>query len=106
MKWDLKYLLHIGMDGPNVNLSFEKKLPADFERKHSTNFLKLGSCSLHHVRNTFQKALQRLDIDIDQFACDVQFFFKLSSARREDYAALEELTNVTAWYALQHVSSR
>ena len=24
MKWDPKYLLHIGMDGPNVNLSFEK----------------------------------------------------------------------------------
>ena len=23
-----------------------------------------------------------------------------------DYAALEELTNVTAWYALRHVSSR
>ena len=31
---------------------------------------------------------------------------KLPSARREDYAALEELTNVTAWYALRHVSSR
>ena len=24
MKWDPKYLLHIGMDCPNVNLSFEK----------------------------------------------------------------------------------
>ena len=24
MEWDPKYLLHIGMDGPNVNLSFEK----------------------------------------------------------------------------------
>ena len=106
MKWDPKYLLHIGMDGPNVNLSFEKKLLAAFERKYSTKFLKLGSCSLHHVHNTFRKALQKLDIDIDQFACDVHFFFKLSSARREDYAALEELTNVTAWYALRHVSSR
>ena len=50
--------------------------------------------------------MQKLDTDIDQFACDVHFFFKLSSARREDYAALEEVTNVTAWYALRHVSSR
>ena len=105
IKWDPKYLLHIGMDGPNVNLSFEKKLLVDFERKYSTKFLKLGSCSLHHVHNTYRKALQKLDIDIDQFAYDVHFF-KLSSARREDYAALEELTNITAWYALQHVSSR
>ena len=84
----------------------KKKLMADFELKYSTKFLKLGSCFLHHVHNTFQKALQKLDIDTDQFTCDVHFFFKLSSARREDYAALEETTNATAWYALPHVSSR
>ena len=54
LKWDPKYLLLIGVDGQNVNLSFE--------RKYSTKFLKLGSCSLHHVHNTFQKALQKLDI--------------------------------------------
>ena len=24
MKWDPKYLLHIGMDDPNINLSFKK----------------------------------------------------------------------------------
>ena len=47
MKWDPKYLLLIGMDGPNVNLSFEKKLLADFERKYSTKFLKLGSIMLY-----------------------------------------------------------
>ena len=64
IKWDPKYLLHIGMDGPNVNLSFEKKWLADFERKYSTKFPKLGSWSpLHHVHNTFRKALQKLDID-------------------------------------------
>ena len=54
MKWNPKYLLYIRMDGPNVNLSFVKKLLADFERKYK--FLKLGSCSLHHVHNTFRKA--------------------------------------------------
>ena len=56
MKWDPKYLLHIEMDGPNINLSFQKKLLADFERKYGTNFLKLESCSLHHAHNTFRKA--------------------------------------------------
>ena len=76
MKWDPKYLLHIGMDGPNVNLSFEKKLLADFERKYSTKFLKLGSCSLHHVHNTFRKALQKLDIDITSLL--VMYIFSLS----------------------------
>ena len=48
MKWNPKYLLYIRMDGSNVNLSFVKRLLADFERKYSTKFSKLGSCCLHH----------------------------------------------------------
>ena len=34
------------------------------------------------------------------------FFFKLSSAHREDYASLRELTNVFAKYAMKHISTR
>ena len=34
------------------------------------------------------------------------FFFKLSSAHREDYASLRELTNVFATYAMKHISTR
>ena len=33
MKWDPKYLLHIGMNVPNVNLSSEKRFLADFKWK-------------------------------------------------------------------------
>ena len=37
---------------------------------------------------------------------DPQFFFKYSSARREDYKGMEELTNVTAEFAKKHVDTR
>ena len=42
---------HIGMDGPNVNLAFGRKLANELEEL-GTSFLKLGSCSLHPIHNS------------------------------------------------------
>ena len=126
------YLLHVGMDGPNVNLSFEKKLAKLLEEGSDSTFLKIGSCSLHPVHGAFQKGIKELYVgvlpltqkekeelakdnnlvikaktfDIDDFFCDLHFFFKLSSARREDYASLVELTGVVAEYAKKHAETR
>ena len=128
---DSNYLLHYGMDGPNVNISFENKMMTYLEEE-KTSFLKLGSCSLHPVHNAFQDGVKKVyqgvvpltenekeklaknkdlvikpkTFDIDDFFCDVHFFFKLSSARREDYASLEELTGVAAEYAKKHGETR
>ena len=44
--------------------------------------------------------------DIDNFYIDVHFFFRLSSARREDYASFESVTGVVAEYAKRHVETR
>ena len=43
--------------------------------------------------------------DRDDFN-DLHFFFKLSSARREDYASLGNVTNVVAQHAKKHVETR
>ena len=40
------------------------------------------------------------------FFNDIRFFFKLSSAKREDYASLQTITNVAAEYAKKHTSTR
>ena len=56
---DSKFLLHFGMDGPSVNLSFEDKLTQNLSEK-DTSFLKLGSCSLHPVHSAFQKKIKEL----------------------------------------------
>ena len=103
-KWD-NNMLHVGMDGPNINKSFEKKL-SDYLNENSMNILNLGSCSIHKVCNAFRKGLNCLDIDIDQFAYDIHFFFKLSSARREYYTSIEDITETAAAYAMKHVSTR
>ena len=105
MKLNPKYLLHFGMDGPNVNKSFESRLSISLEEKLETQSLKMGSCSLHTAHNSFRAGLLKSKLDLGQLCCDIHFFFKLSSARREDYKSLEKVTKVTAWYPLKHSST-
>ena len=61
---------------------------------------------LGRVHSAFRKGLNCLDIDIDQFAYDIYFFFKLSSATREDYSPIEDIAETAAAYAIKHVSTR
>ena len=56
---DSKFLLHFGMDRPNINLSFEGKLTQKFSEV-DTSFLRLGSCSFHAVHSAFQKGIKQL----------------------------------------------
>ena len=90
-------LLHLGMDGPKVNLSFEIKWKEEFN-KENWRVLQLGTCSLHPVHIAFKNGLQKLDFPYDSFFHDLNFFFHLSSARQEDYKSRKEITHVTAYY--------
>ena len=88
------------MDGPNVSLLYENKV------------------ELHPTHTAFRKGIKSLysntvnlsgekesTFDLDQFFTDLHFFFKLLSARREDYASLENVTNVVTQYAKKHVET-
>ena len=94
------------MDGPNVNLKFQEDLKGKFEENSNKTFLDIDTCTLHKVHTSFKKGISRLHLDIDQFAVNLHSFFKLSSARREDYTKLQELTEVAAQYVLRHSSVR
>lgn len=84
LKCDIQFLLHIGMDGPNVNLAFQRILEKELQDLHGKQILKIGTCSLHPVHTAFTKGLKELNFDFNRLACDLHFFFKYSSARRED----------------------
>ena len=43
--------------------------------------------------------------DLDDFSSDLHFFFKLPSARQEDYASLENVKNIVTQYAKKHVKT-
>ena len=46
-------LISIGMDGPNVNKSFETSLIAKLEEEKGNSLIPIGSCALHIVNNGF-----------------------------------------------------
>ena len=103
---DSSLLLHLGMDGPNVNLSFERKLIDSLESEVRTSILKLGSCSLHPVHTAYRKGIAKISFDVDPFFHDLHFFFKYSSGRREDYVSMAEITGITAEFAKKHTETR
>ena len=102
------FLQSLGMDGPNFDKLFEKKLRAELKEKFGIELLDLGTCSLHSANNAFNKGLKVLKttVDLDEFAINLHFFFKYSSARREDYKNLEELTDLTSEFVIKHCQTR
>lgn len=105
---DARKLLQLSMDGPAVNLSFQRKMNAHLQQKGVDNVIDIGTCSLHPVHTAFTKGIETLQFDVDQFANDVFTWFKLSSARREDYKEVrsEELLETAGEFFLRPVSSR
>ena len=103
---DSSFLLYLGMHGTGVNLLFEEKLIDNLKGETGKHFLKLGSFSLHSVYTAFRKGILVLPLDFDSLFHDLHFFFKHSSARREDYQGMEELTNLTAKFAKKHVDTK
>ena len=102
---DISLLLHLKIDGPNVNKSFKSKLGEELQKRGATYFLDVGTCSMLIANNAFLEGIKCLkdNVNVDQFAIDLHFFFKLSAARREDYRGVSELTDVTTHYVIKHL---
>lgn len=93
------------MDGPNVNKSFQKKLEDHLMQKDK-KILDIGTCSIHPVHTSFVKGLNKLSFDFDRFVNELNFFFKLSSARRRDYELCSLITDIESAFMIRHVASR
>ena len=102
------HCLSLGMDGPSVNLKFLRELLAELDKQKQTTLINVGTCTLHIVNNAFAKGMGYIDkqLDFDQLALDINFFFKLSAARREDLSKVEEITDVAHRNPLKHVQTR
>ena len=106
MSWDPSLLLHFGMDGPNVNLKFQNDVEKMFKDTLKKTLIDIDTCTIHKVHTSFRRGVLQLPIDVDEFAVNLHGFFKMSSARREDYRKMGDLTDVVAEYALRHSSTR
>ena len=76
---DIKFMSHLGMDGPNVNLKFQTLLlQSNLLAEAKTTFLNIGTCPLHIVHNAFRKSFSSLACNVDQFAVDIHFILFFS----------------------------
>ena len=83
---DLKKLIQISMDGPNVNW---KLLDSIAEDKSSNEqypiLLNVGSCSLDVVHGVFRNGMKQTNWGIDLLLKSLHSLFNETPARREDY---------------------
>ena len=109
LKLETESILSLGMDGPNVNLSFKRKLESELVKKN-TKIIDVGSCPLHIAANGFLEVLKSLQseagIDLDQIVLDLYGFFKYSAKRIKDYLSVKEFTDLQGRRMLKHVSTR
>ena len=88
-------MLHLGMDGPNVNLKFQTLLlQSNLLAEAKTTFLNIGTCPMHVVHNAFRKGVSSLACNVDQFFCRHTIFFKQSAAHRADYESMAKITDL------------
>ena len=72
---DIKFMLHLGMDGPNINVKFQiLPLQSNLLAEAKTIFLNIGTCPLHMVHNAFRNGVSSLACNVDQFAVDIHLF--------------------------------
>ena len=105
---DLKLMLSLGMDGPNVNLLFFQMLNDKFETQDK-KLIDVGTCPLHTVANSLGKGLHELDendIDLNEFAVNLHSFFKLSAKRIEQYFTSDVVTDLEPQRMIRHSETR
>ena len=83
---ELRKIVQIGMDGPNVNWSFVRKFKDDVKTRTQSGetFLDIGSCGLHTIHGAMKDGLKETGWKIDEFLKSLYWLFKDSPARRED----------------------
>jgi len=102
----LNLLLVLGSDGPNVNKKVWNNVNDVVKSSGGHGLLDIKSCTLHVVHNSFGKGLDSYGKSIPEFVVEIHQWFKLSAARREDFALLQESKGAQKLGFLKHVECR
>ena len=104
-KVNLSSILTLSSDGPNVNKNIFRAVNTSLKGAGNPGMINIGTCNLHVVHNSFCKALEAYGIPVNDLAVDIHSFFKISSARREDFKFIQLEEEVETYTFLRHVPS-
>ena len=102
----LKYLLSLSSDGPNVKKAIKTNINSKLKANCQRELVDTGPCQLHVVHNSFRKGVEGYGSNVENLCIDINYFFKLSPPRREDYADVQQNLNIDEFVFLWHVRSR
>lgn len=85
---NIKRMLQVSMDGPNVNLKFLRELKTYLKNESDPNdpeLIDIGTCSLHVVHGAYKTAHNRCGWKLQIFLRSLYYLFKDFPSRRTDY---------------------
>ncbi|GBN32939.1 hypothetical protein AVEN_43414-1 [Araneus ventricosus] len=87
----LSKILHMSMDGPNVNLSFLNRLEEHISNEYpdGKHLIKMGTCGLHVIHGAMKSGLKSVDWDIFAILRNLFYLFKDSPTRRADFTRIK-----------------
>ena len=108
---DLKKLLHVSMDDPNVNWAFSSELP-NYWTEMRSKLLSTESCSLHAINRAFKPGEQKTDWKLKKVFRGLHQILHYIPARQNDYANKTERSQLplpfygTQWIEDEQVAAR
>ncbi|GFO10721.1 peptidase m20 domain-containing protein 2 [Plakobranchus ocellatus] len=85
---DFRHLVHLSMDGPNVNWATFNKLQAQLKADYDNSLFNVGSCGIHQLHNALRKGMDATGWDLPHVLTSADFLFKDMPARREDFTSV------------------
>lgn len=82
---NIKNIVQISMDGPNVNWKFYDKIKVNLSEEFHTTPINVGTCGIHTVHNSFRAGVVATEWNVSSLLSSLYYHFKDSPARREDF---------------------
>ena len=103
---NLKSILTLGRDGPNVNKKVERLFDNKLRELNLKGIVKIGSCYLHIVNNALQTALDHFPIDVSDFIIKTKIYFDRSDLRWTTFKTIQDDLKLPKHKFIEHSSTR
>ena len=103
---EIKLLLNLSTDGPNINKSLWVKVHEQLLSYGLQGLLPLVTCCLHLIHNAFHYGCVEYGSEVESLSLHLHGWFKIAPCKREDIAAISDELGESNPMFVRHVTSR